>query len=128
MGSILDTAFLTKASTGAKAVLTMMPGDFQAPNVRAYQEKVAESVFAAVKSSGVKSVVNLSSLGGHTTSGNGIVGGLGILEGKLNTLKGVNVLHLRPSYFMENLLGNIGMVKLMGMMDSTIRGGMSPCR
>lgn len=124
-GSILDTVFLTKAYSGAKVVLTMLPGDFTAVDVGAYQEKAGESVFNAIKNSGVKYVVNLSSLGGHTVVDTGIVAGLAKLEKKLGTLKDMNVLHLRPSYFMENFLGNIGMIKAMGVMGSTVRPDVS---
>ena len=43
-------------------------------------------------------------------------------EKRLNALEGVNVLHLRPAYFLENLLGNIGMIKGMGINGSAIKG------
>jgi uncharacterized protein YbjT (DUF2867 family) len=79
----------------------------------------------AVKNSGVTHVANLSSLGGQTTVGTGIVAGLARLEEKLNKLKGINVLHLRPSYFMEDLLGQIGMIKSMGMFGSAIKPDVS---
>jgi uncharacterized protein YbjT (DUF2867 family) len=124
-GSLLDTAFLTKAYIGAKAVFTMLPADFAAPDIGAYQEKAGESILSAMKGSGVSHVVNLSSLGRHTTLGTGIVAGLAKLEAKLNGLGGVTVLHLRHSYFMENLLGQIGTIKSMGMFGSTIKPDVS---
>jgi uncharacterized protein YbjT (DUF2867 family) len=34
----------------------------------------------------------------------------------LNKLEGVNILHLRPSYFYHNLLSNVGLVKQAGIM------------
>jgi len=34
----------------------------------------------------------------------------------------VNVLILRPSYFMENILNQIGIIKQMGMMGSALKG------
>jgi uncharacterized protein YbjT (DUF2867 family) len=119
-GSVLDTDFLTKAYSGARAVLTMMPADLSAEDIGAYQKQTAESIFAAVRDSGVKHVVNLSSLGGHTSEGTGIVAGLARLESMLNELSGVNILHLRPGYFMENLLGYAGMIKGMGVMGGEI--------
>jgi hypothetical protein len=42
VGSILDTEFLTKAYRGAKAARTMLPADFAATDIGAYQEKTAE--------------------------------------------------------------------------------------
>jgi len=44
------------------------------------------------------------------------------MEERLNGLAGVNVLHLRPAYFMENLLMNIGLIRTSGIMGSAIRG------
>jgi uncharacterized protein YbjT (DUF2867 family) len=70
-------------------------------------------------------VVNLSSLGGHTPVGVGIVAGLAKLEVKLNGLKEVNILHLRSGYFMENLLGSIGMIKNMGVVGGPIKHDVS---
>jgi uncharacterized protein YbjT (DUF2867 family) len=40
----------------------------------------------------------------------------------LNGLQGVTVLHLRPTYFMENLLMNIDLIRRMGVMGSAVRG------
>jgi uncharacterized protein YbjT (DUF2867 family) len=36
-------------------------------------------------------------------------------EQKLNAISGLNVLHLRPAYFMENNLAAIGMIHAMGI-------------
>jgi uncharacterized protein YbjT (DUF2867 family) len=124
-GSLVDTSFLTETYTGAKAVFTMLPADFTAPDITAYQDKAGGSVFTAVRDSGVKYVVNLSSLGGHTPVGVGIVAGLAKLEVKLNGLKEVNILHLRSGYFMENLLGSIGMIKNMGVVGGPIKHDVS---
>ena len=63
----------------------------------------------------VRYVVNLSSVGAHQPERTGVVLGLHDQEQRLNELAGVNVLHLRPSFFMENLLGNIGVIKGMGV-------------
>jgi uncharacterized protein YbjT (DUF2867 family) len=43
----------------------------------------------------------------------------------LNTLQNVNVLILRPTYFMENLFGNIGIIKSMGINGSPIKPDVS---
>jgi uncharacterized protein YbjT (DUF2867 family) len=72
----------------------------------------------------VKYVVNLSSQGAHLSDKTGPIKGLHDQEQRLNKLKGVNILHLRPTYFMENLLANIDMIKQMNIMGSAIRGDM----
>jgi hypothetical protein len=51
--------------------------------------------------------------------GNGIIAGLAEQEVKLNQLKDVNVLHLRPTYFMNNALLNISLIKEMGINGTT---------
>src|SRR5512137_2103442 len=122
VGDIGDTAFLTRAFTGADAVYAIIPPNFGAPDFRAYQKKVGESIIAAIKGSGVKYVVHLSSQGAHLPSGTGPIAGLHDQEERLNRLDGVNVLHLRPTYFMENLLMNIDLIKKMNIMGSAVRG------
>jgi uncharacterized protein YbjT (DUF2867 family) len=66
-GSLLDTNFFTQTYKGANVVFTMLPADFQTDDFKAYQEKAAEAILNAVKNSGAKHVLNLSSVGDHTT-------------------------------------------------------------
>ena len=122
VGDVGDTAFLARAFTGADAVYTMIPPNFGVPDFRAYQKKAGESIIAAIKGSGVKYVVHLSSQGAHLPDRTGPIAGLHDQEERLNKLEGVNVLHLRPTYFMENLLINIDLIKKMNIMGSAIRG------
>ena len=122
VGDLADTAFLAKAFRGADAVYALIPPNFSAADFRAYQKKIGESIVAAIKDSGVTYVVNLSSQGAHLTEGTGPVVGLHDQEERLNRLEGVNVLHLRPTYFMENLLMNIDMIRKMNIMGSAVQG------
>jgi len=122
VGDMADKAFLAKAFSGADAVFALIPPNFGAADFRAYQKTIGESVAAAVKVSGVKYVVNLSSQGAHLPDKTGPVAGLHDQEKRLNDLEGVNVLHLRPTYFMENLLVNIDMIRKMNIMGSAVRG------
>jgi uncharacterized protein YbjT (DUF2867 family) len=43
------------------------------------------------------------------------------LEEKLNTIAGLNVLHLRAGYFMENTLGQVGAIQGFGMTAGPLR-------
>jgi len=122
IGDIGDTAFLIRAFTGADAVYALIPPNFGVPDFRAYQKKTGESIIAAIKGSGVKFVVHLSSQGAHLPDRTGPIAGLHDQEERLNRLEGVNVLHRRPTYFMENLLMNIDLIKKMNIMGSAIRG------
>ena len=122
VGDVGDTAFLTRAFTGADAVYALIPPNLGVPDFRAYQKKIGESIIAAIKGSGVKYVVHLSSQGAHLPDRTGPIAGLHDQEERLNRLDGVNVLHLRPTYFLENLLMNIDLIKKMNIMGSAIRG------
>jgi uncharacterized protein YbjT (DUF2867 family) len=44
------------------------------------------------------------------------------MEERLNRIKGLNVVHLRAAYFMENLLWNIDLIRSKGIAGSAIRG------
>jgi uncharacterized protein YbjT (DUF2867 family) len=122
--SLEDTAALANAFADVDAVFAMIPPNYQAPDFRAYQNTVGASIAAAVETSGVKYLVNLSSQGAHLPDKAGLIKGLYDQEQRLNKLKRDNILHLRPTYFMENLLANIDMIKQMNIMGSAIQGDM----
>jgi uncharacterized protein YbjT (DUF2867 family) len=121
-GDLGDTAFLGRVFAGAEAVYALIPPNFGAPDFRAYQKRIGENIVAALAGSGVKHVVHLSSQGAHLPAGTGPIVGLHDQEERLNRLEGVNVLHLRPTYFMENLLMNMDLIKKMNIMGSAVRG------
>lgn len=115
IGSIEDVEFLTKTFAGADGVYTMIPPKFDVSNWKEYIAQTGKNYAKAIQSSGVKKVVNLSSLGAHMSNGCGPVSGLFFAEQALNELKDVNVTHLRPGYFYYNLLNNVDMVKHMNI-------------
>jgi uncharacterized protein YbjT (DUF2867 family) len=119
-----DTAALDRAFTGADAVFTMIPPYFTAPDFRAYQNVIGASLSEAIKQAGVRHIVNLSSQGAQLPDNTGPIKGLHDQEERLNRLKGVSILHLRPTYFMENLLANVELIKNMNIMGSAIRGNL----
>jgi len=123
VGSVEDVGFLTKTFTGADAVYTMVPPNFGAGDWKKYIGSIGENYAAAIKSSGVKNVVNLSSIGAHMPDGCGPVSGLFFVEKALNGLEGVNVKHLRAGFFYFNFLGNIGMIKNMGIIGGNYGEG-----
>lgn len=110
-GNMEDPGFLTGAFTGAEAVFTMIPPNVRAENLRSYQNRFTDSIVKAIRGSGVRYVVNLSSIGAQLLENTGPVLGLRDQEVALNDIPGLNVVHLRPSYFMENLYGYIDMIK-----------------
>lgn len=122
IGNLKDTTFVTRAFTGASAVFSMIPPDYSAKDFRAYQNEVGTSLATAIRNAGVQYVVNLSSQGADLPSGSGPILGLSDQEERLNRLEGFNILHLRPTYFMENLLMNIPLINQRGFAGSAVKG------
>ena len=106
-----DAAALTKAFRGARAAYLMLPPITS----REDQERESDAIAKAAKESGLRYAVHLSSYGAHVPEGTGPVTGLHSSEQKLNSISDLNVLHLRPGYFMENNLAAIGMIQGMGI-------------
>lgn len=118
IGSIEDESFLQKTFTGADAVYTMVPPMHNPVNWKKEIGAVGEKYAQAIQATGVKYVVNLSSIGAHLPDGVGPVSGLHLVEQALDQLKEVQVLHLRPAYFYNNLLANIGLIKHAGIVGA----------
>jgi hypothetical protein len=109
-GDVSDAAALTKAFTGARAAYLLLPPITS----REDQERESDAIAQAVTESGLRYAVHLSSYGAHVPEGTGPVTGLHSSEQKLNAIGGLNVLHLRAAYFMENNLAAISMIQEMG--------------
>src|SRR5438270_643433 len=87
-----DATALTNAFRGAEAAYVMIPPNVTTDDVLGFQDQVSEAITAAVRNSGIKHVVALSSMGADKPSGTGPVLGLHKLEQKLNAVNGINVL------------------------------------
>lgn len=118
IGSVEDVAFLTKAFAGADAVYTMVPPTYNTSNWKAWIGSIGKNYADAINATGVKYVVNLSSIGAHRSDGVGPVSGLYLAEQALNALDSVNIIHLRAAYFYPNLLSNIGLIKQAGIIGA----------
>jgi len=121
-GDITDVQVLTDAFKNADSAFVLLPDNVRAENTRAYQRQVTGILIEAIGNSGIKYIVNMSSLGSHMHEGNGMMAGTGEQEVRLNQLQDVNVLHIRSAYFMENFLRTIGVVKNMGF-NATVADG-----
>jgi uncharacterized protein YbjT (DUF2867 family) len=113
---ITDSTALTKAFSGAPAAYLMLPPITS----RDDQERQSDAIAKAVKESGLRYAVHLSSYGAHVPEGTGPVAGLHSAEQKLNAIDGLNVLHLRAAYFMENNLAAIGIIHRMGVVGHVL--------
>ena len=118
IGSVSDIAFLTNAFKGADAIYTMVPPNWTVSNYRQYIRETGNNLREAIQASGVKRVVNLSSIGAHLSEGTGPIAGMHDVEQTLNTLDGVAVKHLRAGFFYINFFFDIGTIRHMGVMGN----------
>ncbi len=124
-GSTNDVGLLKKAFAGASTVYAIIPMNMQAADYTAFQMEHVNAIAEAMEACNVDNVVALSSQGAHINNGSGIILGLHKMEEKFNQIVGLNTLNLRPSYFMENTLGMVGLIKDAGIMGSPIKGDFS---
>ena len=103
VGNLEDVDFVTSALTGADAAFLMIPPLHGADDLRAWQNKIGKIQVEALVRAGVRRVVHLSSVGAQYPNGTGPIAGLYDQEQRLNKLEGVQVVHLRPTFFLENL-------------------------
>ena len=115
-GNVEDAVLMTKAFEGATAVYLVIPAALQREDFSAYEERVSDAYAAAITNARVPCAVTLSSIGAQHPEKTGPIVGLHNMEQKLNRIPGLNVLHLRPVQFMENLMMNIGALRMMGVL------------
>jgi uncharacterized protein YbjT (DUF2867 family) len=113
-GSLDDPKFLAEALKGASGFFTLLPPNFQAADFFAAQKKTADSIASAVKTSGVRHVVMLSSIGANLPSGTGPIRGLHYLENALRAT-GTILSAVRAGSFQENVGMALGPAKQMGI-------------
>jgi len=116
-----DAGSVTKAFAGAKAAFVMIPPNPSSPDVLGFQKCVADAIMSGLRSSSVTHAVVLSSIGADKADKTGPVIGLHYLEERLNEIGGLNVLHLRAGYFMENTLPQAGIIRTAGMVVGPLR-------
>jgi uncharacterized protein YbjT (DUF2867 family) len=114
-GDIADADFLARTFADATAVYSMIPPGHTELDMVAAQDRRGEAIARAIQQSGVKRVVNLSSIGAHRPSGTGPIAGLHRQEQRLNAIEALAVLHLRPGYFFENHLAALQMIPAIGV-------------
>jgi len=115
IGSVEDIDFLIGIFKGADAAYLMIPPKFDAPDWKKWIGGVGEKFAAALKASGLKKVVFLSSIGADKPAGIGPVSGIHLAEAALDSVTGVDILHLRPGYFYINFYSAIGLIKQAGI-------------
>lgn len=118
IGSIEDHDFLLRAFADADAVYTMIPPNYSTPDLRGYMKSTGAGYARAIEQTGVRYVVNLSSIGAHIPDGPGPTGANYFVEKKFDSLKDTHVLHLRPGMFYTNFFGAMEMIRHQHIMGN----------
>ena len=115
VGDITSKDTATKAFAGVEAAYVMIPPDMASPDFRAYQQGLTDVYGSVIENSNsLKYVVALSSFGADKPDATGPILGVHFLEERLKQIKKVNSLFVRAGYFMENTLGQVGVIRQMG--------------
>jgi uncharacterized protein YbjT (DUF2867 family) len=117
IGTVEDANFLAGVFKGADGIFTMVPPHFGGHDWKSHIGGIGRSYLKSILASGVKYVVNLSSIGAHMREGCGPVSGLYRVEQALNELPGVNVRHLRAGFFYTNFLNSVGLIRHQGIIS-----------
>ena len=119
-GDAQDARFLASAFQGADGVFTLIPPDAVTTDYRALQDTMGQAIADALRESGARRVVFLSSVGADLPEGTGPIAGLHAHEKRLRELRGVDALILRPGYFFENFYETLGLIKHQGINGGAI--------
>lgn len=129
IGSMFDADFLAKTFLGADVVYLMETleavGSMFDPAVDFYAgiDAIGKSYTTAIAQSGVTKVVHLSSVGAHTSEGNGILKFHHMMESHLRSLApAVTFKFIRPVGFYTNMFSYLPTIKTRGAIISNYGG------
>jgi uncharacterized protein YbjT (DUF2867 family) len=115
IGSITDFNFLVKTFEGADAAFLMTPPNMGFENVVENTINAGQNYAEAIRESGIKRVVMLSSIGVESPVENGPIKSLHYIEKFYNELESTSVTFLRAGYFYINFLNDIPLIKNAGI-------------
>ncbi len=118
IGTLMDLEFLTITFTDADLVYTMLPpANYFNPelDLDAHCEQLGRNFSAAIRRSGVKRAIHLSSIGADLAEGSGLIRLHHRMETILNELPDVDITFMRPTGFYYNLFGYVQMTKNRGV-------------
>ena len=114
-----DAKALSAAFVGAEAVFILPPSEFDPEPGYPEAQKVIDSVVAALKTAHPKKVLCLSTIGADAKEDN-LLSQRTMLEKALNELD-LPVTFLRPAWFMENALWDVGAARDTGILYSFLQ-------
>jgi uncharacterized protein YbjT (DUF2867 family) len=110
VASVDDAESLTRALTDVDGAYLISPTDPASTDLVERGRIVGDAFAKAIRASGVRNVVFLSSIGAQLEEGTGPIRSLHQIEQRLIPL-GINLTLLRPTYFIENWGASLGSVK-----------------
>lgn len=122
LGSLDDVEFLTSTFAGADAVFCMIPPEYSGKDSMQHYRKIGSSYAKAIKNTGVKRVVHLSSWGADLEKGTGFIAGSHNVENILNSISGIKITHLRAGYIFYNLYSYVEMIKAQNIIGTNFGG------
>lgn len=119
-GESSDAAFLTRAFRGAEAVYILLPYEVGTADYLAAQQAQSAAIETALRESGARYAVALSSIGAELPAGSGPIRSLHALEQRLRRIEGVNLLFLRAAALFENFYGALGFIDGQGVVGDAV--------
>jgi uncharacterized protein YbjT (DUF2867 family) len=117
VASVEDDEALTRAFEGVEGIYLLSPPDMASTDMIGRARRIGDAFVSAIRKSGVKHVVFLSSIGAQLENGTGPIRSLREIEQRLIPL-GISVTLLRPTYFIENWGASLGPAAESGVFPS----------
>ena len=121
-GDLADAGDVDRLLKDATAALVTLPDVVTDPEFTATRSRMSQVIADAIAGSGVEHVVALSTVAAGQPDAVGPPAGLRELERRLAALPDVNVLVLRSSFYMENLLAALPLIRAQGINGSAVDG------
>jgi uncharacterized protein YbjT (DUF2867 family) len=118
IGSITDLDFLVKTFEDADSAFLMTPPNMGGINIVENTINAGKNYAEAIKQTGIKRVVMLSSIGVESPVENGPIKGLHFIEKFYNDLGNTSVTFLRAGYFYLNFFNDIPLIKNAGIIGA----------
>lgn len=118
IGSITNLDFLVKTFEGVDAAFLMTPPNMGGVNIVENTINAGKNYAEAIKQTGVKRIVMLSSIGAESPVENGPIKGLHFIEKFYNELENTSVTFLRAGYFYLNFFNDIPLIKNAGIIGA----------
>lgn len=122
IGSIANLDFLVKTFEGADAAFLMTPPNMGGVNIVENTINAGKNYAEAIKQTGIKRVVMLSSIGAESPVESGPIKGLHFIEKFYNELENTSVTFLRAGYFYLNFFNDIPLIKNAGIIGANFSG------